>query len=70
MRRHSPLRINAVASLIGAALLLASGSWQLARQDWHVYTVLRDVTPYWYTTPLAQTTLAPASTVRRNSSAT
>ncbi|MBI3953978.1 MAG: cytochrome ubiquinol oxidase subunit I [Chloroflexi bacterium] len=30
---------------------------ELARQDWHVYTVLRDTTPYWYTTPLAHTSL-------------
>lgn len=30
---------------------------ELARQDWHVYGVLRDTTPYWYTTPLAQTSL-------------
>ena len=30
---------------------------ELARQDWHVYTVLRDTTPYWYTTPLAHTSI-------------
>ncbi|MBI2322928.1 MAG: cytochrome ubiquinol oxidase subunit I [Chloroflexi bacterium] len=28
---------------------------ELARQDWHVYNVLRDTTPYWYTTPLGHT---------------
>ncbi len=30
---------------------------ELARQDWHVYTVLRDITPYWYTPPLAHTSI-------------
>ncbi|MCH7740907.1 MAG: hypothetical protein IIC93_12285, partial [Chloroflexi bacterium] len=30
---------------------------ELARQDWHVYLVLRDTTPYWFTTPLAHTSL-------------
>ncbi|MBI3979384.1 MAG: cytochrome ubiquinol oxidase subunit I [Chloroflexi bacterium] len=30
---------------------------ELARQDWHVYNVLRDTTPYWYTTPLAYTSV-------------
>ncbi|MFQ5875083.1 MAG: hypothetical protein ACE5JL_14985, partial [Dehalococcoidia bacterium] len=30
---------------------------ELARQDWHVYTVLQDTTPYWYTTPLAHTSI-------------
>lgn len=30
---------------------------EFARQDWHVYTVLRDTTPYWYTTPLSQTSV-------------
>jgi hypothetical protein len=30
---------------------------ELARQDWHVYEVVRDTTPYWYTTPLAQTSV-------------
>ncbi|MEE9324061.1 MAG: cytochrome ubiquinol oxidase subunit I [Dehalococcoidia bacterium] len=30
---------------------------ELARQDWHVYTVLRDTTPYWYTPPLAHTSV-------------
>lgn len=30
---------------------------ELARQDWHVYTVLRDTTPYWYTTSLAHTSI-------------
>ena len=30
---------------------------ELARQDWHVYNVLRDTTPYWYTTPLAHTSI-------------
>ncbi|MEK7281298.1 MAG: cytochrome ubiquinol oxidase subunit I [Chloroflexota bacterium] len=30
---------------------------ELARQDWHVYNVLRDTTPYWYTTPLGYTTI-------------
>jgi cytochrome d ubiquinol oxidase subunit I len=26
---------------------------ELTRQDWHVYRVLRDTTPYWYTPPLS-----------------
>lgn len=30
---------------------------ELARQDWHIYTVLRDTTPYWYTPPLAHTSI-------------
>jgi len=30
---------------------------ELARQDWHVYKVLQDTTPYWYTTPLAHTSI-------------
>ncbi|MFQ5860213.1 MAG: cytochrome ubiquinol oxidase subunit I [Dehalococcoidia bacterium] len=30
---------------------------ELARQDWHVYTVLRDTTPYWYTPTLAHTSV-------------
>jgi cytochrome bd-type quinol oxidase subunit 1 len=30
---------------------------ELARQDWHVYTVLRDTTPYWYTTTLSHTSI-------------
>ena len=29
---------------------------ELARQDWHVYRVLRDTTPYWYTPNLGYTT--------------
>lgn len=37
---------------------------ELARQDWHVYTVLRDTTPYWYTTTLAHTsTMAGIATL-------
>jgi drug/metabolite transporter (DMT)-like permease len=34
MRRHSPLKINAVAALIAAAGLTISSSWQLPHQDW------------------------------------
>jgi cytochrome bd-type quinol oxidase subunit 1 len=30
---------------------------ELARQDWHVYQILRDTTPYWFTTPLAHTSI-------------
>ena len=30
---------------------------ELARQDWHVYSVLQDTTPYWYTTPLGHTSI-------------
>ena len=30
---------------------------ELSRQDWHVYRVLRDTTPHWYTTPLGQTSI-------------
>lgn len=30
---------------------------ELARQDWHVYRVLRDTTPYWYTPTLGYTAL-------------
>ena len=30
---------------------------ELARQDWHVYGVLRDTTPYWYTTTLTHTSV-------------
>jgi cytochrome bd-type quinol oxidase subunit 1 len=30
---------------------------ELARQDWHVYQVLRDTTPYWYTAPLGHTSV-------------
>ncbi len=30
---------------------------ELARQDWHVFQVFRDTTPYWYTTPLAHTSI-------------
>ncbi len=30
---------------------------ELARQDWHVYTVLRDTTPYWYTPTLGHTSI-------------
>ncbi|MBI2887318.1 MAG: cytochrome ubiquinol oxidase subunit I [Chloroflexi bacterium] len=33
---------------------------ELARQDWHVYSVLRDTTPYWYTTSLAHTSIMVA----------
>lgn len=29
---------------------------ELARQDWHVYRVVRDTTPYWYTPSLGYTT--------------
>jgi drug/metabolite transporter (DMT)-like permease len=34
MRRYSPYRISAVTALIGSLMLMLSGSWQLARQDW------------------------------------
>jgi drug/metabolite transporter (DMT)-like permease len=34
MRRYSPYRISAMTASIGALLLAASGSWQLARQSW------------------------------------
>ncbi len=30
---------------------------ELARQDWHVYTVVRDTTPYWYTPTLRHTSI-------------
>lgn len=30
---------------------------ELSRQDWHVYQVVQDTTPYWYTSPLAHTSL-------------
>ncbi len=30
---------------------------ELSRQDWHVYGVLRDTTPYWYTAPLDHTSI-------------
>jgi len=30
---------------------------ELSRQDWHVYRVLRDTTPQWYTTPLGHTSI-------------
>ena len=30
---------------------------ELSRQDWHVYRVLRDTTPQWYTTPLGRTSI-------------
>ena len=30
---------------------------EFARQDWHVYQVVQDTTPYWYTSPLAHTSL-------------
>ena len=30
---------------------------ELARQDWHVYTVVRDTTPYWYTPTLGHTSI-------------
>ncbi len=30
---------------------------ELVRQDWHVYTLVRDVTPYWYTPTLRQTSI-------------
>ena len=36
MQRYSPYRISAVTALVGAALLGGTGSWQLAKQDWHV----------------------------------
>lgn len=36
MRRHSPYRINALTGLVGAVLLGASGSGQLAGQSWDV----------------------------------
>ena len=36
MRRYSPYRISAVTALIGTVLLAATGSWQLARQDWNL----------------------------------
>jgi len=36
MRRYSPYRISAWTALIGTVLLAASGSWQLARQDWNL----------------------------------
>lgn len=33
---------------------------ELTRQDWHVYLQVRDVTPYWYTTPLSYTSMMSA----------
>ena len=30
---------------------------EFARQDWHVYRVVQDTTPYWYTTPLGHTSV-------------
>ena len=36
MRRYSPYRLNALTALVGAVLLAATGTWQLAHQDWHV----------------------------------
>jgi len=30
---------------------------EFSRQDWHVYQVLRDTTPYWYTSPLGYTSI-------------
>ncbi|MEE9247625.1 MAG: cytochrome ubiquinol oxidase subunit I [Dehalococcoidia bacterium] len=30
---------------------------ELARQDWHVYNVVRDTTPYWYTPTLGYTSI-------------
>jgi drug/metabolite transporter (DMT)-like permease len=36
MRRYSPYRISAVTALIGSVMLTASGSWQVARQDWGI----------------------------------
>jgi drug/metabolite transporter (DMT)-like permease len=36
MRRYSPYRLNALTALVGAVLLGATGSWQLAHQNWHV----------------------------------
>ena len=35
MRRHGPYRISTVTAIWGAFFLAASGSWQLADQDWH-----------------------------------
>jgi drug/metabolite transporter (DMT)-like permease len=36
MRRYSPYRISAVTAMIGTVLLAATGSWQLAGQDWNL----------------------------------
>ncbi len=36
---------------------LMGGIREMARQDWHVYTVLRDTTPYWYTPTLGHTSV-------------
>ncbi|MBI3962242.1 MAG: hypothetical protein HY335_05780, partial [Deinococcus sp.] len=33
---------------------------ELARQDYHIYGLVKDVTPYWYTTPLGHTTVMVA----------
>ena len=34
---------------------------ELSRQDWHVYGVLRDTTPYWYPTSLGHTSIMVGS---------
>jgi drug/metabolite transporter (DMT)-like permease len=36
MKRYSPYRISAVTALIGSVMLMGSGSWQIARQDWDI----------------------------------
>jgi cytochrome bd-type quinol oxidase subunit 1 len=36
---------------------------ELTRQDWHVYLVLRDTTPYWYTPPLGYSSVMVGLTV-------
>lgn len=50
--------------LVPAAIVYLMGLMgavrELTRQDWHVYMLMRDVTPYWYTTPLSYTSMMTA----------
>lgn len=46
-----------VSAVVVYTMGLMGAIRELSRQDWHVYGVLRDTTPYWYTTPLGHTSV-------------
>jgi len=50
--------------LVPAAIVYLMGLMgairELTRQDWHIFNQMRDLTPYWYTTPLSYTSTMTA----------